>query len=101
MTGRSETLFDNYGVLTRAEAAAVITRMIDKDKRITVESAESSGSTEIQPEDAFDMMRNGAVLIDVRIFPDEFKQRAEITSLSAIKNQLSKFSIWHNFIHIY
>lgn len=64
MTGREENLFDNYGTLTRAEAAAVIVRMTDKDKRTIPEIGTAQEVKQITPEEAFAI--TNAIIIDVR-----------------------------------
>ncbi len=70
MTGRTEVLFDNYGNLTRAEAAAVIVRMTDSDKRLIPEKSERNETKHITAEDALKIP--GAVIIDVRT-PEEYE----------------------------
>lgn len=68
MRGRTDTFFDNYGQLTRAEAAAVIVRMLDPNKRELPETVTVSGPTEITPEVAAALLKSdpAAVLCDVR-----------------------------------
>lgn len=68
MTGRTDTLFDNYGTLTRAETAALVVRMTDKDKRMIPQIQKQSEFTALTPDEAFAMMKNNAdtVLVDVR-----------------------------------
>lgn len=68
MTGRTDTLFDNYGTLTRAEAAAVIVRITDKNKRVIPQIQKNSEFAELTPDKAFTMLKNNAdaVLVDVR-----------------------------------
>lgn len=68
MTGRTETLFDNYGILTRAEAAAVIVRMTDKRKRVISANKEKNTVNSITPAEAFAILvkNDDAIMIDVR-----------------------------------
>lgn len=68
MTGRTDTFFDNYGTLTRAEAASVIIRLDNKDKRTVPQIKEQSTVTELTPEEAFELIKNNAdtILVDVR-----------------------------------
>lgn len=66
MNGKSDNFFDNYGLLTRAEAAAVIVRMMDKEKRIPPKPIRAAAVTEITPERAEELTADGALLVDVR-----------------------------------
>ncbi|MDO4563564.1 MAG: LamG-like jellyroll fold domain-containing protein [Clostridia bacterium] len=71
MQGKTETMFDATGNLTRAEAAEVIARAIDKKQRISIRQEQEAKAERITAEAAFSLMRDsGAVLVDVRSFEE-------------------------------
>lgn len=70
LTGRDGGAFHLPDPLTRAEAAAVIVRMLEPSYRTVPSSSVEAGKL-ISAEDAYSLMENGAVLIDVRN-PDDY-----------------------------
>lgn len=72
MPGREHNLFDVQGSLTRTEAAEVVARMLDKEKRIPQTGGRVLHSTHLTPDEARELMLNDhtAMLIDVRTKED-------------------------------
>lgn len=68
MLGREHNMFDVAGSLTRAEAAEVVARMIDKELRIPQTEDSGSRSKHLTPDEAWELMLNDhtAMLVDVR-----------------------------------
>ncbi|MVX64573.1 hypothetical protein GKZ28_12810 [Clostridium chromiireducens] len=68
MLGRDNNVFDALGSITRAEAAAVVVRMLDKEQRIPQTQGRVFKSKILSPDEALELMLNDsrAMLIDVR-----------------------------------
>lgn len=69
MTGSGDGLFHGSDMLTRAQAAVIIMRLIDPSLR-TPPKQSTEGDSLITPEIAFELMKKGAVLVDVRSADD-------------------------------
>ncbi|WP_336785838.1 S-layer homology domain-containing protein [Paenibacillus sp. MMO-177] len=72
MHGRDNNVFDAVGSLTRAEAAAVIVRMLDRDQRIPQIGRREFQINNLSPDEAWQLMLNDktAMLVDVRTHED-------------------------------
>lgn len=68
MPGREEKLFDPEGNISRAEAAQVIVRMLDKQKRLPKMGGKAYKCQMLSPDEAYKLMADNkrAMLIDVR-----------------------------------
>ena len=65
MTGSGDGFFHGSDTLTRAQAAAIIMRLIDSSLR-TPPKQSIEGDSLLTPEMVFGLMKKGAVLVDVR-----------------------------------
>jgi rhodanese-related sulfurtransferase len=72
MLARDKNVFDAVGCLTRAEAAAVVERMLDRDKRIPQTGGRQFQSQYLSPDEAWQLMLNDTTtkLVDVRTHED-------------------------------
>jgi rhodanese-related sulfurtransferase len=68
MPGRDNKVFDAAGSITRAEAAAVIVRMLDRQQRIPQAGVREYQRKILSPDEAWELMLNDntAMLVDVR-----------------------------------
>ncbi|GMK41331.1 hypothetical protein PCCS19_43870 [Paenibacillus sp. CCS19] len=68
MLGREHNMFDAAGSLTRAEAAEVVARMLDREQRIRQPKGRVFQSKNLTPDEAWELMLNDntAMLVDVR-----------------------------------
>jgi rhodanese-related sulfurtransferase len=75
MLVRENNVFDVIGNITRAEAAVIVIRMLDKEQRTPQTVSRAYSSKMLQPDEARELMSNDnrAILIDVRT-NDEYKQ---------------------------
>jgi len=75
MFARKENLFDLEGHLTIYEAADIVVRVLDKNKRIPPMKCKDAKSKLIQPEKAWEIMATDhkSILVDVRTY-EKFKQ---------------------------
>ncbi|MBW5445194.1 hypothetical protein GE107_03840 [Cohnella sp. CFH 77786] len=74
MLARDNNVFDAVGSLTRAEAAAVVVRMLDRDQRIPQTGGREIQSKNLSPDEAWQLLLNDktAMLVDVRTH-EEYK----------------------------
>ncbi|MUT68577.1 rhodanese-like domain-containing protein [Paenibacillus sp. NEAU-GSW1] len=72
MLGRDHYMFDAAGSLTRAEAAAVVVRMLDREQRIPQTGGREFQSKNLSPDEARELMLTDhtAMLVDVRTNED-------------------------------
>lgn len=70
--GRDNNVFDAEGSLTRAEAAAIVVRMLDREQRIRQTGGRAFQSKHLSPDEAWELMLNDntAMLVDVRTNQD-------------------------------
>jgi rhodanese-related sulfurtransferase len=75
MFGRDDNVFDVRGNLTLSEAAAIVVRILDREKRIAPTEDRAFKSNLIHPDEAWKIMINdsNSMLIDVRM-KEEYKQ---------------------------
>jgi rhodanese-related sulfurtransferase len=68
MPGRDDKVFDATGSITRAEAASVIVRMLDRQQRIPQTGVREYQRKILSPDEAWELMLNDntAMLVDVR-----------------------------------
>ena len=68
MSGRDNMVFDATGSITRAEAAAVIVRMLDRQQRIPQTGVREYQKRILSPDEAWELMLNDntVMLVDVR-----------------------------------
>ncbi len=72
MLGREQDVFDGEGSLTRAEAAAIVARMLDKEQRIHLTGGRVLQSKHLTPDEAWMLMLHDhtAMIVDVRTHED-------------------------------
>ncbi|MDT8715064.1 S-layer homology domain-containing protein [Clostridium sp. 19966] len=72
MLGRNNNVLDAVGIITRAEAAAVVVRMLDRDQRISKTEGREFKSKNLSPDEAWELILNDntAMLVDVRTNED-------------------------------
>ncbi len=68
MPGRANNVFDAMGGITRAEAAAIVVRMLNREQRIPQTECRKYQSIKLSPDKAWELMLNNntAMLVDVR-----------------------------------
>ena len=68
MPGHDDNLFDALGCITRAEAAEIVVRMLNKDQRIPQTEGRQYQCEKLSPDEARKLMLNDrtAILVDVR-----------------------------------
>ena len=68
MTGRENNVFDAAGNITRAEAAAIVARMLNREQRVPQTGGGGFQSKNLSPNEAWELMLNDntAMLVDVR-----------------------------------
>jgi rhodanese-related sulfurtransferase len=99
MLGCDNNVFDVKGSVTRAEAAAVVVRMLDREQRIPQTKGREFKSENLNPDEAWELMLNDstAMLVDVRT-NEEYKLGHIEGSICIPLNDISNnpFSVCEN-----